>query len=54
MKTLKNTLIALLIVFGSSTMLTGCFVDADEEIYDQLETQNGQEKAKQESDDQWD
>ena len=39
MKTLKTTVIALVIAFGSSAMLTGCFVD-DEEIFEEVNTQD--------------
>jgi len=53
MKTLRTALIALVIAFGSSAMLTGCFVD-DEEIFDQVETDGNDGTSKESNPEQWD
>jgi len=55
MKTLRTTIIALVIAIGSSVALTGCFVD-DEEVFSQLETDpTADETAKTKTNDaQWD
>ena len=53
MKTVRTTMIALLIAFGSSAMLTGCFVD-DEEVFGQLETNNGDASTDKTNEAQWD
>ena len=52
MKTLKTTLIALVIALGSSATLTGCFVD-DEEIFDQVETGTNDDHTKESSTEEW-
>ena len=52
MKTLKTTVIALVIAFGSSALMTGCFVD-DEEIFDQVETTPTDEPESETNPEEW-
>ena len=53
MKSFRTTFIALVIVFGSASMLSGCFVD-EEEIFEQVEAGGNNDGTGQETnDDQW-
>ena len=52
MKTLRTTMIALVIAFGSSAMLTGCFVD-DEEIFEQVNTTGDNTNSEETNDEEW-
>ena len=53
MKNIGKTIIALAIVFGSASMLSGCFVD-EEEVFEQVDSTGNNDGTGQETnDDQW-